>query len=263
MFDDKPINQSPTLADDLVRDINPTSQPSVQPRANREMPGTEDIFSDTDKAALGGQPKITVMPPLQPRAEIKPTFGPPEPLSELPDDLEEEGKGGRKFFWIGLVVLLAVLGAGGYYAYSKFFAPTLNLPSINLEDFSPQNLNEQFEDQVINLNLNRNDNEAVEEESLVEPPAEPSAENANLDQPANLDSDLDGLTDEEESALGTDPAEPDSDGDNLFDREEVRVYETDPLNPDTDGDGYLDGVEVEGGYNPKGSGKLLELNFEE
>lgn len=35
-----------------------------------------------------------------------------------------------------------------------------------------------------------------------------------------------------------------------------QVYGTDPLNPDTDGDGFADGVEVHGGYNPNGTGKL-------
>lgn len=48
-----------------------------------------------------------------------------------------------------------------------------------------------------------------------------------------IDSDLDGLTDEQE-----------------------KFYGTDPLNPDTDGDGYNDGSEVQSGYNPKGQGKL-------
>lgn len=42
-----------------------------------------------------------------------------------------------------------------------------------------------------------------------------------------LDSDQDGLTDQEEKMIGTDP-----------------------LNPDTDGDGYSDGEEVSSGYNP-------------
>jgi hypothetical protein len=45
--------------------------------------------------------------------------------------------------------------------------------------------------------------------------------------PLFLDSDQDGLTDQEEKAIGTDP-----------------------LKADTDGDGYSDGKEVESGYNP-------------
>ncbi len=75
--------------------------------------------------------------------------------------------------------------------------------------------------------------------------------------PVAIDSDGDGLSDEEESTYGTDPSLPDTDGDGLFDREEVRVYETDPLNQDTDGDGFIDGDEVDNGYSPKGAGRLF------
>lgn len=41
----------------------------------------------------------------------------------------------------------------------------------------------------------------------------------------------------------------DTDGDGLSDEQELQYY-TDPANPDTDGDGYLDGIEVEKGYSP-------------
>jgi outer membrane protein OmpA-like peptidoglycan-associated protein/opacity protein-like surface antigen len=58
------------------------------------------------------------------------------------------------------------------------------------------------------------------------------------------DSDGDGLTDEEEAALGTDPFNRDTDGDGLSDGDEVKKYKTDPLNPDTDFDGLSDGQEV-------------------
>jgi hypothetical protein len=53
-----------------------------------------------------------------------------------------------------------------------------------------------------------------------------TAENQNSNS-LFLDSDQDGLTDQEEKMLGTDP-----------------------LSPDTDGDGYSDGKEVSSGYNP-------------
>ncbi|MFO1429668.1 MAG: PKD domain-containing protein [Candidatus Competibacteraceae bacterium] len=65
-----------------------------------------------------------------------------------------------------------------------------------------------------------------------------------------VDSDNDGLTDEEELALGTDPHNPDTDGDGLKDGEEVHIYHTNPLNPDSDGDTFKDGEEVSGGGNP-------------
>ena len=74
-----------------------------------------------------------------------------------------------------------------------------------------------------------------------------------------MDTDGDGLTDEEEMDLGTDPKSADTDNDGLTDFDEVRIYQTDPTMPDTDGDGFLDGQEVAGGYNPNGPGKLFEI----
>ena len=59
----------------------------------------------------------------------------------------------------------------------------------------------------------------------------------------DVDTDQDGLTDTEESALGTDPNHPDSDGDGLSDGEEVDLG-TNPNRADTDEDGVSDGDEV-------------------
>lgn len=59
-----------------------------------------------------------------------------------------------------------------------------------------------------------------------------------------LDSDGDGLSDDQEKELGTDPYNPDTDDDGLSDGEEVNQYKTDPLNKDTDMDLLLDGDEV-------------------
>ncbi|MBU1630070.1 thrombospondin type 3 repeat-containing protein, partial [Patescibacteria group bacterium] len=53
-----------------------------------------------------------------------------------------------------------------------------------------------------------------------------------------VDSDQDGLNDEQEITLGTDPTNKDTDGDSLTDGDEVNVYFTNPLKIDTDGDGY-------------------------
>jgi hypothetical protein len=52
-------------------------------------------------------------------------------------------------------------------------------------------------------------------------------ENSSSDKNIFQDSDQDGLTNEEETAYGTDP-----------------------YNPDTDGDGYSDGIEIQSGYDP-------------
>lgn len=59
-----------------------------------------------------------------------------------------------------------------------------------------------------------------------------------------VDTDGDGLTDQQEAALGTDPNSADTDGDGLTDGEEVNDYGTDPLRADTDGDELNDGAEV-------------------
>jgi len=64
--------------------------------------------------------------------------------------------------------------------------------------------------------------------------------------PLDDDSDDDGLTDGDEvNTLATDPNDDDSDDDGLTDGREVNDTGTDPNNPDTDGDTYADGVEVD------------------
>ncbi|MCX6356631.1 MAG: hypothetical protein NT045_01935 [Candidatus Aureabacteria bacterium] len=69
--------------------------------------------------------------------------------------------------------------------------------------------------------------------------------------PENEDTDDDGLNDYEEvNDYGTDPLDSDSDDDGLTDGEEVYDYGTDPLDKDTDGDDMDDGEEVEDGYDP-------------
>ena len=74
-----------------------------------------------------------------------------------------------------------------------------------------------------------------------------------------LDSDADGLSDEEEKILGTNPFDHDTDSDGLGDYQEAKIYETDPNNPDTSGDGIPDGLAVKMGINPKGPGFLSDL----
>lgn len=87
-------------------------------------------------------------------------------------------------------------------------------------------------------------------------PAE-EAPPASEESPVTVDSDGDGLSDDDEIARGTSPSSADTDNDGLTDREEVQVYQSNPLNPDTDGDTYLDGHEVQNGYSPTGPGRLL------
>lgn len=58
------------------------------------------------------------------------------------------------------------------------------------------------------------------------------------------DSDDDGLLDGFEVSKGMNPLSSDSDGDGLSDGEEIRTYSTDPINRDTDGDFLTDGEEI-------------------
>jgi len=91
-------------------------------------------------------------------------------------------------------------------------------------------------------------------ETTLPPPAAPPPSEP-------LDTDSDGLTDEEEKVLGTAISIADTDGDLLSDYDEVRIWNTNPLNPDTDNDGFTDGAEIEAGYDPNDAGgKLLDLN---
>jgi pimeloyl-ACP methyl ester carboxylesterase len=72
------------------------------------------------------------------------------------------------------------------------------------------------------------------------------------------DPDGDGLTTDEELALGTDPLKWDTDGDGLSDGEEV-AQGTNPLLADTDGDGVTDGQELLAGTDPKNAESVLKI----
>ena len=75
--------------------------------------------------------------------------------------------------------------------------------------------------------------------------------------PTSADTDGDGVDDGDEIAMGLDPTDADSDDDGIADGEEIAVgadgFITDPLNPDTDGDGVLDGVETSAPPVPGGT----------
>lgn len=66
--------------------------------------------------------------------------------------------------------------------------------------------------------------------------------------------DKETMLDCEEVAIGS-AALMDSDNDGLTNEQEAQLG-TDPRNPDTDGDGFKDGDEVKAGYNPKGAGRI-------
>ncbi|MCU7871602.1 MAG: hypothetical protein KZQ91_02535 [Candidatus Thiodiazotropha sp. (ex Lucinoma borealis)] len=60
---------------------------------------------------------------------------------------------------------------------------------------------------------------------------------------SNGDTDLDGLTDQQEETLGTDPNIVDTDNDRIWDGDEVNMFSTNPILSDTDNDGIDDGAD--------------------
>jgi len=66
----------------------------------------------------------------------------------------------------------------------------------------------------------------------------------------DVDTDGDGLSDTQETTLGTDPLVADSDGDGINDGDEVNLHTTDPLLTDSDADGLGDLYEVTNSLNP-------------
>lgn len=201
----------------------------------------EDIFTETDK---GGPVKSLTGP-------LPSLTGQSFPNPQLNDGKE------KKYFIFGLVVFIVILLLGGaIWAFNIFFRPA---KVNNIADTNTT---------VGNEAVNSDQNSAASQKNLENSPITDSTQNLNDNNNAtssapameqSKDSDQDGLTDDEETVLGTNPNDADSDHDGLFDREEVKVYKTDPLNPDTDGDTYSDGAEVKSGYNPNGAGKLYEI----
>lgn len=70
------------------------------------------------------------------------------------------------------------------------------------------------------------------------------------DSVSSADVDHDGLNEAEERAAQTNPAQIDSDNDGLTDGEEVKTYGTNPNLADSDGDGQGDGEEIKNRRNP-------------
>lgn len=214
----------------------------------------EDIFSKTDPGAdassgqAGGTAKADKPDVFKPKEPVDSGTGP----GETEGDLVKQEKMKKILIFAIIIMVLIVVILAGFWAFSGFLNKA-ETPVIS-EVENEQNLSQE-------QNL---DQESGAEISDTTQPADsvPAASNESKEQETikPIDSDQDGLTDEEERRLGLDINSVDTDNDGLFDREEVKVYETDPLNADTDGDGYLDGEEVKGGYNPIGPGRLYETD---
>lgn len=247
----------------------------------------DDIFSDVDKTpAPAAMPTFSGSSPAQSPIQnsvpnqVFPGTG-KEAYLNVEDNMPAAGERSTKFLKMILiiVVIAAVISVVGYFVYTQFIQPkedagNLNTnPIINEINNTPediQNVQNTIEQQENNL-ASSSDllNEVPTTTDMVNPidPLNPgissTTENPVLtenptEDPAMMavDTDGDGLTDQEETLAGTDINSVDTDGDGLTDYQEVKTYSTNPLSADTDGDTYPDGSEVEKGYNPNGEGKL-------
>ncbi|OGY68819.1 MAG: hypothetical protein A3B94_01690 [Candidatus Jacksonbacteria bacterium RIFCSPHIGHO2_02_FULL_43_10] len=229
-------------------------EPMVQPAP---ATGVVDMFSSTDKGSQSAPPPPSAVSvgKIQPKA--MPSV--PQPQSV------KSPKGGRKMILIiGIAVVgIAIIIGGAMAVLSMMKQPTLeDLPSFDSQSIIPADSIPATE---------------TESESDVQPTQENDTTTSNLDalspddqlqdtpqeqlpqdQPVVIDTDGDGLTDQDEVQYNTNQFFPDTDFDGLTDREEVQIYSTDPLSKDTDGDGFDDGQEVRNGYNPKGPGKSAQ-----
>ncbi len=215
----------------------------------------EDIFAEVDKE-VGEQ----VIESLNHNKERPESLQPKniatinEAESAVAASLQEnKGNVLKKIIFVLLGIL--VLGGivyGGFWSYNNLYKQS---DIVVEEEFLPaqDDAIKKTETSPNNKNINNTANNIKDNNS----------QQPNISHKPKIeiqDTDQDGLSDQEERALGTNVYNIDSDNDGLFDREEVKTYKTDPLNPDTDGDGYKDGEEVKNGYNPLGKGKLYEIN---
>ncbi|MCK4539695.1 hypothetical protein KAU09_00905 [Candidatus Parcubacteria bacterium] len=263
MFDDLSDNNQNSTAQNSG--VFPNS--GVKPETNqREKKEESNVKNKSDFAAAGNDLNKTNPRNKQERAEdmfaeIEPKPKPPvfeKKQADSGDHIEhydEDGHNHQKiFFLVFIVLILILLGVGGVWAYNYFMERIDNESAVDIKE--PEKTNQETGKEIKENNNQNNEEIESPAEDIQEDISEIEEKNA---APEELDSDGDGLTDEEEWRLGTAIDNVDTDNDGLFDREEVKVYKTNPRNPDTDGDGYIDGDEVDGGYNPLGSGRLLDI----
>ncbi len=241
----------------------------------------DDIFADTDKAPVSASSasQIETRPAgLSAASSYQGQGNMSGAQMAYADDEESTGGNKGKILKIAIIAAVAaILILGGYLVYSKFLAPkapeNTNLPVDSLPEEQTPAVVDEKDDGFVNPSAGKDNTLATsteDEKTVTEEPIKETIVDTDLDglsdaeevalgtNPALIDSDGDSLSDfiEVKSTQKTDPMKADTDGDGLNDYEEINNWGTDPLIADTDGDGYDDGSEVKAGYNPRGDGKL-------
>lgn len=226
--------------------------------------GVEDILATTEAPVAPvaqplGPPTALAQGKLQPAQPG--TAKPPVPAEQLSG---AKGKGFPIKKILAFVIVFLVVGSGaaaGYFWWqgrSQALAPVVPLGQPNSEgSVTAPPAENNTTDNPINQAVDQFQQKAIDQ--VVDPFTKPAPSNNAPSATPTMDTDQDGLSDVDEQAHGTNINLVDTDGDGLSDWEEVTVFGTNPLDPDTDADTYPDGSEVQKGYNPKGSGKLLDF----
>lgn len=199
------------------------------------------------------------MPPQSSDSAVppKPPFNVPRNInvpSNLPPEPPVPNK--RKYILIGVIIfaIIIVLIGGAIWALNYF--NNTNNANTEINTNTAVNTNEAVNTNVnLNANVNKNLNAIFNQNT--------NAANANANMSVNTATNINATnTNANTNANANANANTiinsallDTDNDGLTDEQE-EIYGTDRINPDTDGDGYLDGEEVENGFNPlEGSGE--------
>ncbi len=225
----------------------------------------DDIFAETDKTNVSVAPNNIEIHHVGLTSDIENLkFSKNEENVSAPSPVNK-----NYLRIIIIVVLLLAVSAGAYFSYLQFFSGTektevAKTPKVD----TPAPVISKTEDNnfvsvipgvgsstaTTSVDITPSSTLVVDNETIL------GQSSTTEEIKETIDSDGDGLSDDEELLAKTNLNVIDTDNDGLSDYEELRIYLTNPILADTDGDSYLDGVEIKGGYDPKVKGAKLPGN---